>query len=75
MMASKGPDAEGMEVRSVVEEARRSVAEGPPVAVPWMVDAANKLDDRVSDVFLSATSSQGIQVPLDRNWQLPRAWA
>lgn len=40
MMASNGPpeaaDA-GREVKSVVEEARRSVAEGPPVdAVDWI---------------------------------------
>jgi hypothetical protein len=36
MMASKAPEEAGREVRSVVDEARRSVAEGPPVEVPWI---------------------------------------
>lgn len=38
MMASKGPDAAPLEseVRSVVEEASRSVAEGPPAEVDWI---------------------------------------
>lgn len=48
MMASKGPEVAEMEVKSVVEEARRSVAEGPPVEVPWMVEAANNLITNVS---------------------------
>lgn len=40
MMASKAPEEvdepPGSEERSGVEDARRSVAEGPPVAVLWI---------------------------------------
>lgn len=47
MMASNGPPDEadvGREVRSVVDEARRSVAEGPPVdAVDWIWAAEKRL--------------------------------
>lgn len=40
MMASKAPWlAEAEALRSPVEEARRSPAEGPPVEVDWICDA------------------------------------
>jgi hypothetical protein len=46
MTASKGPVEEappGRAVRSVVEDARRSVAEGAPVDVDWICEAEMRL--------------------------------
>jgi hypothetical protein len=48
MMASKAPEAAllGREARSAVEEARRSVAEGPPADVDWTCEAEKSLSLR-----------------------------
>jgi hypothetical protein len=45
MMASKALEAvpPGREDRSVVEEARRSVAEGPPAEADWIWEAEKRL--------------------------------
>lgn len=48
-MASKAPEAAplGRDVKSVVDEASKSVADGPPAAVDWIWEAEKSLD-RVS---------------------------
>lgn len=81
MTASKGPDEEvvfGRAVRSVVEEARRSVAEGPPVEVCWICEAEMTLHVTLSEVALSNAvclswtcwDTEGCDLPLRRNRQL-----
>jgi hypothetical protein len=45
MMASKAPEEVESEERSVVDEARRSPAEGPPVEVPWIWEAEKRLEN------------------------------
>lgn len=76
MMASKGPEDAGRVERSGVDEARRSVAEGPPVAVPWIWDAEKRLRTQIcqhSDAQRAQRERRTI--PLDSNGELPGAGA
>lgn len=74
MMASKELDeaapAAGTEVRSVVDEARRSVAEGPPLEVDWICEAEKRL--RASSEGLPRRVCTG-GAPLRGKGELPRA--